>query len=505
MLPVVVFAVSSALTASQLPPPRSISSAAPPQRRPVVIQIDNANLDRLEQWLYAVSTHTPGVPDEALERVQSWSNEELRMLWINATALLSLMHEPAWKKVFVTIAGLHEGKAKPLTFTITVAGKPPTTIRYTLPQTQRLKVMACVAGGDTFCPDILATRTLPEELDHFADLVRAAKRGGDDNFVLRRGAMLHADVAIAAREALGPGAPTGAVRSEEWAVPDQVELDMLDGSALGSHQVGLHWVIGRMLLDEVVPPGSKKPAPGRDVGVRDWYRATAAWMQHVENHDTQHLDRARDLFPNDPDILFLSGSQRETLAASRIQGAVQAAVLPPGLTADVASDDKETKRAEEYYRRAIAARPDFVEAQLHLGHVLLVRGAWADAAAHLHQARGALADRLLEYYAAIMLGAAETQLARYDAARDSLGSAAAMQPTAQAPLLGLAALERRRGDRRGTVAALERLFALPRAEPERDDPWWRYYVSHVRDADELVDSLRKGINRTGIDRSHKDE
>jgi len=505
MLPVVVFVVSSAFAASQWLPPRSNSSAPPPRKRPAVIHIDNASLDRLQQWLYAVSMHTPGVPDEALERVQSWSNEDLRMLWINATALLSLMHEPAWKKIFVTINGLHEGKAKPLTFTITVAGKPPTTIHYTLTQTQRLKVMACVAGGDTFCPDILATGALPKDLDHFADLVRAAKRGGDDNFVLRRGAMLHADVAIAAHDAQSPNAPAGAVSSPEWGAPDQIELDMLDGSALGARQVGIHWIIGRLLLDEVVPTGSKKPAPGRDAGVREWYRATAAWMQHVENHDTQHLDHARDLFPNDPDILFLSGGQRETFAASRIQSAVHAAPLPAGLKAEVESDDKETKRAEEYYRRAIVVSPDFVEAHLRLGHVLLARGAWADAAAHLRLARGGLADPLLEYYAAIMLGAAETQLARYDAARASYESAAAMQPTAQAPLLGLAAMERRRGDRQQTVAALGRLFSLPRTEPERDDPWWRYYMSHVRDADALVDSLRKGIDQAETARKHKDD
>lgn len=467
---------------------------APPPKQPRIINMDNASLDRLQQWLEALSTHSPGAHDDALERAQSWSNDELRMLWINATALLSLMHEPAWKKIFVTIAGMHEGNLKPLELTITPEGKLPTTIRYTLTQTQRLKVMACAAGGDTFCPEILVTGALPAGLDHLSDLVRASKRADNSNFVLRRGAMLHADVAIAAREAVGPVQHAdGDVHPSALPGPDQVEFSMFDGSPIGSREVGIQWIIARMLLDEVVPIGSKKPAPGRDAGVREWYRASAAWMQNVESHDTQHLDRARDLFPNDPDILFLSGSQREMFAAPRIQGAVRSAALPSNLTLDVASDQKETRRAEEYYRRAIAARPDFAEAHLHLGHVLLARGAAGEAAVHLRQARAALTDPLLQYYAEILLGSAQTQLSRYDEARASYESAAAMQPTAQSPLLGLAEMERRHGDRKATLTALERVFALPPAGPERDDPWWRYYTSQVRDADGLIEALRNSF------------
>jgi hypothetical protein len=55
--------------------------------------------------------------------------------------------------------------------------------------------------------------------------------------------------------------------------------------------------------------------------IRQWYRATAAWMQAVEEHDTAHLDRARALFPADPDILFLSGTQRETYAGRAFRSA----------------------------------------------------------------------------------------------------------------------------------------------------------------------------------------
>jgi tetratricopeptide (TPR) repeat protein len=406
------------------------------------------------------------------------------------------MHEPGWKKFFVTVSGVRQGP-KPLMLTITPAGKPARTIRYSLTQTQRLKVMACAADGEAFCPEILATGALSPELDRLSNMARASQKRGDDNFVLRRGAMLHADVAMAVQGRVGPRPYDPNARSHASPAPDQVTLDLFDGSAIGSREVGIHWILARMLLDEVVPHGSRKPAPERDDLVRDWYRATAAWMQHVEDHDSQHLDRARELFGGNPDILFLSGCQRETFAAPRIQHAIQSTAVPAGLRFDIASDQKEARRAEEFFRRAVAVRPDMAEAHLHLGHVLLLRGNDSEAAVHLRQARAGLTDPLLHYYAALMLGAAEGHLAHYDAARESYESAAVLQPTAQAPLIGLSELARRRGDRSAALRELDRVFALPANALERDDPWWRYATSHVRHADALVDGLRQSVLRAG--------
>src|SRR5579862_2372781 len=189
--------VSSRIAAGQ----RALS---PPLRLPEVVHIDNSSLDRLEEWLDAVATHTPGASDDALEMVQSWSTDDLRTLWINATALMALMRQPTWKKIVVTVGGLRQGGAKPLTLTITPEGKPTREIKYTLWQTQRLKVMACAADGEAFCPEILATGKLSPALERLTHLARASRTQGDDNFVLRHGAMLHADVAIAARESVGP-------------------------------------------------------------------------------------------------------------------------------------------------------------------------------------------------------------------------------------------------------------------------------------------------------------
>jgi hypothetical protein len=59
-----------------------------------------------------------------------------------------------------------------------------------------------------------------------------------------------------------------------------------------------------MLLDYIRPAKGGRPAPARDDMVRLFYRATAAWMQASEQHDTAHLDHARAIFPTIPTSFF---------------------------------------------------------------------------------------------------------------------------------------------------------------------------------------------------------
>jgi hypothetical protein len=92
--------------------------------------------------------------------------------------------------------------------------------------------------------------------------------------------------------------------------------------------------------------------------VHDWYRATSAWMILNEDHDTKHFDRAREIFPNDQDILFLSGCQHEAYARPLLQSAVQTAVLPTKFSIDVDSARLELGRAESFFRGALSQDPE---------------------------------------------------------------------------------------------------------------------------------------------------
>jgi tetratricopeptide (TPR) repeat protein len=228
--------------------------------------------------------------------------------------------------------------------------------------------------------------------------------------------------------------------------------------------------------------------------VRLWYLATAAWMQHSEHLNRVHLDRAREIFPRDADILFLLGCLHETFADAQVQATMQSAVLPTGIVMDTEDERAELRQAEEALRRAVETRPDFPEAHLRLGRVLALRGRYAEGVAQLREALAPLSEAgndPLRYYGELFLGAAEELLSHFDEANAAYTRAAALFPKAQSPLLGLSELARRRGDRRTALAVMQQVFDLPREEQDRLDPWWTYHVYQARNADERLDALWK--------------
>ena len=410
----------------------SLAAAPPPDPR----------IDRVERWLNAVVQHEPGEADDAVAEVGSWSSPRMRMLWIDVNVLVQLMRNP-----------------RLTSFSITSNGPRPTAIRYTPNQLTRLRALA-----------------------------ERARLAGDRNIVLRRGALLHTDVAIENPSKLEPfeGPAAG---------PSRIRINIADGQSTDVGNVAVHWELARMLLDFIEAPGTDRPSPARDDMVRAWYRATVAWMELRENHEIDQVDRAHDLFPDDPDILFLTASMHETFASPHIQSAVRSAVVPTGFSFGLASDRGELRKAEGLFRRAVAARPMFAEAHLRLGRVLTMLGQPAPAAAELRTAIGSTDDVLLLYYGHLFLGAAEEALRHFDDARAAYERAAELYPAAQSPLLALSELARRQGDRRGALAAMDRVFALPRTDSEHDDPWWAYHIAQGRDADALLREVWKPFRR----------
>src|SRR5262249_19613969 len=93
------------------------------------------------------------------------------------------------------------------------------------------------------------------------------------------------------------------------------------------------------------------------------------------------------------------------------------------------------------------------------------------------------------YYGELFLGAAEERLAHDDAAREAYSEAATLYPRAQSPHIALSALARRHGDRATALREMQIVFELQHAEDGPDDPWWAYYKSHARNADDLLEAL----------------
>jgi tetratricopeptide (TPR) repeat protein len=447
------------------------------ERAPIRPESDmDARVARVERWLKAVLHHTPGQLDDAAREVSGWSNRDLRALWLDTNVVMKLIRNPG-----------------AMSFSLRAEGQPRAQeVHYPALAMRRLRALACAAGGrvgagpiadEARCVDIKAFDRVDDELMELARRALASKRRGDDNYILRRGAILQADVAMQIPQGNEPVAPFNGPG------PDRFRMSLADGQGTAFRQVGVHWELARMLLDYIKPTGSERIAPGGDEMVRDWYRATAAWMQDRQDYDTNHLDRAREVLPADPIILFLSGSLAETYAAPHIQSAIRSAVAPAGTVFAVGSDRAELHRAEGFYRRALAADSSLPELHLRFGHVLLLLEREADAVKELRAALELEGDPLLRYYGELFLGAAAERLGHADAARQAYSQAAALYPNAQSPHLALSALARRLGDRATALKEMQIVFELQQADSPPDDPWWTYYKSQARKADDLLEEL----------------
>jgi tetratricopeptide (TPR) repeat protein len=443
---------------------------------PAIDNVQDDRLGRLERWVTLAARHTPGEDDQELQEIAAWPNARLKELWVDANALVRVM-----RNVRTTAGTMSVGRPDQRT---------SVQVRYTKMQFQRMRVLACAAGGlllEAECMELKAADSLGPELRQVAALAHASNLRGDRNYILRRGALLHTDVPVLAPNAMA--APSDS-RSTEG--PNRFRMQISDGREVDLAQSAVHWEIARMLLDQVVPRGGDRAAPAGDEMVRAWYHATAAWMQLVEDHDKSHLDHARQIYPADPDVLLLAGFQRETFAGAPVQNAVRSAVLPTGVTLDVGSEKTELRDAEAFFQRALVLRPDHAEGRMHHGRVLALLGRHADAVVELRRAAAALQDPFLGYYAQLSLGAEEETIGNREAAHAAYEQAAAYAPRAQSPLLALSQLARRYGDRPGALSAMDRLYAIPEeGGGDHDDPWWWYAVSQARDADDLLDAVRQ--------------
>ena len=201
---------------------------------------------RLERWLAALARHEPGTKDDATGMLEGWSINELRTLSIDLSSLITLIHNP--RASYFTIAP--EGRRR------------PEPIRYTSTDVARLRLLARAAGG-TLSDEEAASA----ELRRLAASVQSASLHGDGNYLLKRGALLHADAAMA-----GPLTVEPPDRNNRSPGPRRITLLVQDGQPLDMGQGFVHWEIARFLLDKVVPP------PAHDPMVRDFYQATNAWL-----------------------------------------------------------------------------------------------------------------------------------------------------------------------------------------------------------------------------------
>jgi hypothetical protein len=298
---------------------------------------------------------------------------------------------------------------------------------------------------------------------------------GNDS--LRRGAVLHADIAVFVGDDLSGRERAGA--------DDSGSVLVQDGRRQGVRYETAHWQIGRSLLDAITP------GPSGDAGALLWYRAASSYLLREGRlpEARVHLGRARQIFPDTPFVFLDSAYLHQKFSSSLIQAAAQDFRADGGNPA-VDLRRPELERAARYFQQVVALEPANAEARLRLGHTLGELGRHDEAAAELHKAIDTRIDGPQLYYAELFLGHEEQALGRRDQAKRHYENAAELYPKAQSPRLALSQLARLSGDRAGALLALRGVAALPRADFERFDPWWEYYEVHLEDAESLMEEMR---------------
>ncbi len=294
---------------------------------------------------------------------------------------------------------------------------------------------------------------------------------------LKRGMLLHTDVSLL-------------VANRSLSIGSTLLVQDGERGALVSSE--LHLEFARLLADRT---GAD---PSRDADVRQWYvamieytEARSKWMEA-----SLLLERARMLFHDDAVIALLDGCLDDAYARPHVQAVVQQA--PHLFAKTLGSRDHHLRKAEEEFRRAIEIDPAMAEAHLRHGRVAGLLGHHLEAARELRDAAASAGEPALRYCANLFLGDEEQAAGHRDAAAVAYEAAAAVFPTAQSPRLALSQLARRNGDRAEAVRAIAAVLTLPDSERERDDPWWDYYNSQGRHAEQHLSEWRAAI--TGAQR-----
>ena len=433
-----------------------IAVATPTSGQNLVVDGTPDRVDRLRQWLDAVEQHEPGVADEALLQVASLDRTTLWRVWIDVGAIVSLVRDPG--------AGVFYEVIEPEPFSAIFRRQLPPyrgrIISYRRNEVKRLQLIA-------------------------KDVV---DRGGDDR-MLKRGASLHADIVMLQASQSAAPDPARPARSALFMVY------MNDGQQTGVDDANVQWEMGRRLLDKVRPRGSPRNNPGADETVRLWYLASNAYMQALEQLDAWHVERALQLFPHDPEILFLSACAREMFSGPQVQGLLASTSLSRNLFNLIGDEGDELGRAERLFRQTLERDPTRTEARIRLGRVLGRRGRHQDAIVELRRAAMEADNRLLQYYSQMFLGAEAGALDLVEESRGAYERASDLYPWAQSPYLGISALAARTGDRAEALSAVAPV--LNGDEPLlADDPWWTYYTSQARDLVDVVGALYAAVERT---------
>jgi hypothetical protein len=183
------------------------------------------------------------------------------------------------------------------------------------------------------------------------------------------------------------------------------------------------------------------------------------------------LNRANDRIGNDPGILLVLGTVKETQASRLI------ADLPGGQLDDptfaAKPRDAALAAAQAAFEKALKAQPTLVEAKVRLAHVYEMKGDDAHAYSLLSEVLASKTTPALKYLASLMAGGILERSRQFDVAAKSYVDAVLSIPDGQSAYIALSKIMYRSGQKAEAGAVLDRMFARG-ITGNATDPWWIY-------------------------------
>jgi tetratricopeptide (TPR) repeat protein len=255
---------------------------------------------------------------------------------------------------------------------------------------------------------------------------------------LRGAAMLHTDIALAAFRAR-----------------DGAQFEFHAGIADG-------WLA---LADD------RKSAPG---SLRSRWNVAIARLL-LANGETgfaeRYLERINERIPNDPAILLVYGTVKETQATRQHVEWTNGKAADASLV--VTARDAALNEAMTLLQRAASADASLVEARLRLARLYTLKNDDGRAEPLLTAILGSQPAPPLKYLASLMLGGIRERQKQFDPAARLYVDAVLAVPDGQSAYLALAQIMHAANHRDDAASVLDKLFAR-RATQLTADPWWMY-------------------------------
>ena len=256
-------------------------------------------------------------------------------------------------------------------------------------------------------------------------------------------------------------------------------------------QPRLQLELARRLAEVTIAGGRQVPALGRDFR-RRWH-LLVAWRAHglLEMDDAAaEVERLRQSFGVDAELLLTAGSLSETLAWPALANSLPRGVLGPRRPL---SRSFYLKDAEAKYRRAVALAPELGEARLRLGRVLYDQGRYDDALSALEPTLTPPHDTWTRYLGHLFAGAACERSGRLADATAHYRTSMEIRPEAQTGAVALSFLVRQRGESGMAREALSPLMSAVKEQGQ--DPWWDYYYGQWRHVPVALLAMRHEVAR----------